>query len=287
VKAGVKIVLVLIAGIAVVGYVYNFKSSRLTADRFKEIQQSQQRLSQAEEADKADAKKTESATDATLAADKTSAPAATPTATGDGAKPADAKSEPAKAAGYTEIAKADMPAKAPETFNVLFQCTNGDIVVECHRDWAPKGVDRFYDLVKQDFFTDMRVFRVVEGFVAQFGISGDPATAEKWKDDRIPDDPVKESNVKGTLTFATSGPNSRTTQLFINYGDNRNLDGMGFAPFAKIVAGMEVAEGFYSGYGERITKLQDMIAMQGNQYLDSQFPNLDSIKKAVFVKLDK
>ena len=295
-KAGVKIALVLVAGVAILGYVYHFRTSRLTADRFIEIQQAQQRLTQAEAADKADTETAETdteepgaqpegETDATLAADKKAAPATT--AAEGGATPADPKSEPGKVAGYTAIVTSDMPDKAPEIFHVALQCTNGDVVLECHRDWAPKGVDRFYELVKKDFFTDMRIYRVVSGFVAQFGIPGDPAVAAKWQDNVIADDPVIQSNAKGTITFATSGPNSRTTQLFINYGDNRNLDSMGFAPFGRIVAGIDVADGFYSGYGESITRLQGSIQMQGNAFLDAQFPKLDSIKKAVFVKLNE
>lgn len=276
-KAGVKIALVLAAGVAALGYVYQFQTNRLTADRLEEIKQSEKRLSQAEAADEPQtepAAQTEGGTEATLASDTTAASG-------------DKKPEPAKTAGYTVVATSDMPEKAPEVFHVALQCTNGDVVIECHREWAPLGVERFYELVKQDFFSDMRIFRVVKGFVAQFGIPGDPGVAAKWVENVIPDDPVRESNVKGTITFATSGANSRTTQLFINYGDNRNLDGMGFAPFGKVVLGMDVAEDFYSGYGESITRLQGSIQAQGNAFLDGRFPELDSIKKAVFVKLDK
>ncbi|MBX7257264.1 MAG: peptidylprolyl isomerase [Candidatus Hydrogenedentes bacterium] len=180
-----------------------------------------------------------------------------------------------------------MPEKAPDVFQVVLQCTNGDVVIECHREWAPLGVERFYELVKLGFYTDIRIFRVVEGFIAQFGISGDPKLSDKWANDNILDDPVRESNVRGTVTFATSGRNSRTTQIFINYGDNRRLDSMGFAPFGKVVSGMDVADKFYSGYGEKLSRLQNAIESTGNGVLDSQFPNLDSIKKAEFVKLNQ
>lgn len=167
---------------------------------------------------------------------------------------------------------------APETFRVKFDTSKGPFIVEVHRDQAPLGVDRFYDLVKQKFFDETRFFRVVKGFIVQFGISGDPAVAEKWRVKRIPDDPVKEGNARGTLCFAKAGPGSRTTQMFINLGDNAQLAGMGFATFGKVVEGMEVVDQINSEYGE--TPDQGRIQAEGNDYLKGSFPNLDYIKTA-------
>jgi peptidyl-prolyl cis-trans isomerase A (cyclophilin A) len=146
------------------------------------------------------------------------------------------------------------------------------------RELAPVGADRFYRLVKERYYDDIRAFRVVPGFVAQFGMSGDPATNANWDKATIPDDPVKTSNKKGTITFATSGPDSRTTQLFINLEDNAGLDRQGFSPFGAVTEGMENVEKFYTGYGERPD--QGEIAAAGNQYLDRQFPKLTKIKTA-------
>lgn len=168
--------------------------------------------------------------------------------------------------------------QAPENYKVVFETTKGTFVVEVNRDWAPLGADRFYNLVKNGFYNDAKFFRVVPNFVVQFGIPADPRVAAVWRTQTIQDDPVKESNVKGTITFATAGPNSRTTQVFINYADNSRLDRMGFAPFGKVVEGMEVVEAINAEYGERPN--QGMIQAQGNAYLEREFPNLDGIKSA-------
>lgn len=171
------------------------------------------------------------------------------------------------------------PSKpAPDTFRVKFDTSKGSFVVELHRDWSPAGVDRFYDLVQQKFFDDVRFFRVVKDFIVQFGISGDPGVAEKWRKDRIPDDPVKETNARGTVSFAKAGPGTRTTQLFINFGDNARLDDMGFSPIGKVVEGMEVVDQINSEYGE--SPDQGRIQSEGNAYLKQEFPNLDYIKSA-------
>jgi peptidyl-prolyl cis-trans isomerase A (cyclophilin A) len=179
-------------------------------------------------------------------------------------------------------------ARAPEQFKVKFATTKGDIVVEVNRAWAPRGADRFYNLVKIGYFNDVAFFRVIDGFMAQFGIHGDPKVNEKWEPARIKDDPVKESNVRGAISFATAGPNTRTTQLFINYGDNSQLDHSGFAPFAKVIEGMEVVAALYKGYGEGAPQgrgpSQHLTQSQGNSYLRSQFPKLDYIKRASLVK---
>lgn len=176
---------------------------------------------------------------------------------------------------------------APATFRARFETSAGTFVVEVHRDWAPLGADRFYELVKSGYFDGIRFFRVVSGFMAQFGVSGDPAVAAQWRDKRIADDPVKQSNTRGMITYATAGPGTRTTQLFINYRDNSMLDAQGFAPFGKVVEGMEVVDRLYSGYGDgppRGTGVdQGRLQAEGNAYLAKDFPKLDYVKKAALV----
>jgi peptidyl-prolyl cis-trans isomerase A (cyclophilin A) len=177
--------------------------------------------------------------------------------------------------------------KAPASFRAKFTTTRGDIVIEVTRAWAPLGADRFYNLVKNGFYNDASFFRVLPGFVVQFGISAKPSVAMVWHDATIKDDPVKESNLRGTLTFATAGRNTRTTQVFINLADNKTLDGMGFAPFGKMVKGMDVVEKLYSGYGEGAPEGngpdQSRITNEGKAYLDKNFPKLDSIKTATIL----
>jgi peptidyl-prolyl cis-trans isomerase A (cyclophilin A) len=177
--------------------------------------------------------------------------------------------------------------KAPATFKAKFTTTKGDFVVEVTRAWAPLGADRFYNLVKNGFFTDASFFRVISGFMVQFGISGKPAVAAAWTHAAIPDDPVTQSNKRGYITFATAGPNTRTTQVFINFGDNARLDDQGFAPFGQVIEGMDVVDKLYSGYGEGAPNGngpdQGELQAKGKAYLDASFPNLDSIKTAVIV----
>lgn len=175
--------------------------------------------------------------------------------------------------------------KAPDVFNVNFDTSKGTVIVECHRDWAPIGVDHFYTLVKTGFYDGSRFYRVLRDFVAQFGINGDPKINEMWANAPIPDDPVRQSNVRGMLTYAASSmPNSRSTQLFFNLRNNANLDGMGFAPIGRVTTGMEVVDSFYNSYGETAPSGQGpdpmQIGTQGNQYLESHFPRLDFVKKA-------
>jgi peptidyl-prolyl cis-trans isomerase A (cyclophilin A) len=178
--------------------------------------------------------------------------------------------------------------QAPATFKAKFTTTKGDFVVEVTRAWAPLGADRFYNLVKNHFYDGAAFFRVLPGFVAQFGLSAKPEISRVWASATIKDDPVKQGNLEGYLTFATAGPNTRTTQLFINLADNRNLDGMGFAPFGKVTEGMDVVQKFYSGYGEGAPgghgPNQARITNEGKAYLDKSFPLLDSIKTAVIVQ---
>lgn len=175
--------------------------------------------------------------------------------------------------------------KAPATFKARFETTRGVFVVEVTRAWSPNGADRFYNLVKNGFFDGIKFFRVVPGFVVQFGIHGDPKIAPKWLESNIPDDQVVSSNKRGFLTFAkSSAPNSRSTQLFINLDDNTRLDEMGFSPIGKILSGMDVVDKLYGGYGEQVTGLQGEIAARGNAFLEQNFPKLDGIKKATLVK---
>jgi peptidyl-prolyl cis-trans isomerase A (cyclophilin A) len=177
---------------------------------------------------------------------------------------------------------ASLKAKAPETFDVKFTTTKGDVTVRATRAWAPNGVDRFYNLVRAGFFTDAAFFRVIPGFMAQFGMSARPEVSRVLANANIPDDPVKESNKRGMMTFAqTSLPNSRSTQFFINYGDNSRLDADRFAPFARVTQGMDVMDKIYSGYGEQPN--QGSIQAEGKAYLDRQFPKLDRILSATIV----
>ncbi len=174
--------------------------------------------------------------------------------------------------------------KAPAVYKAKFDTSKGPFVVEVHRDWAPNGADRFYNLVKNGYYDAARFFRVIEGFMVQFGINADPNIARVWRDANIKDDPVKESNRRGMVTFATAGPNTRTTQVFINFGDNAALDGQGFAPFGKVISGMEVVDSLYGGYGEGAPNGngpdQARLQQQGNAYLQQAFPKLNSINKA-------
>lgn len=176
------------------------------------------------------------------------------------------------------------PIVAPDSFEATFQTTRGEVVVRAHRAWAPRGADRLYALVRGGFYDDTRFFRVLDGFMAQFGASGDPEVARRWSDSTIADDPVMQSNTRGMLTFASAGPDTRTTQLFINTADNARLDAMGFAPVGRVVSGIEAVDSLYSGYGEGAPMGsgpdQSMIAGEGNAYLDRQFPRLDAIRGA-------
>ena len=195
-----------------------------------------------------------------------------------GCSPSTETKKPAPAASKQE--------PVPDVYHVQLDTSKGLIDLEIHRDWAPRGADHFYELVHTGFFNDGRFFRVVRDFVVQFGINGDPPINQLWASTMLPDDPVKEHNVKGALTFAARGPNTRSTQLFINLSDNRkSLDGHGFSPIGKVTAGMEVVENLYSFYGDMPPTGQgpdpNLIQQKGNPYLESHFPRLDFIKKAV------
>jgi peptidyl-prolyl cis-trans isomerase A (cyclophilin A) len=174
---------------------------------------------------------------------------------------------------------------APDLFKVKFETSKGDFVIEVHRDWAPNGADRFYYLVKNGFYDGVRFFRVIPEFIAQFGISPHPEVSAVWQDQTLPDDPVQQSNLRGFVTYAMAGPDSRTTQVFINYSDNSNLDEQGFAPFGQVIDGMEVVDSIYSGYGASgFVPDQKRIREEGNAYLDRAFPLLDYVKKATVME---
>ncbi len=194
-------------------------------------------------------------------------------------------------AGQADLAKvaklrtpAQLTERAPATFKATFDTSKGAFVVDVHRDWAPNGADRFYNLVKNGFYDDVRFFRVISGFMAQFGIHGTPTVQSAWRTAQIKDDPVKGSNKRGFVVFATAGPNTRTTQLFINFGNNASLDSMGFAPFGEVVSGMDVVDKIYNGYGEGAPRGkgpdQGRLQAEGNAYLNKEFPRLDYIKTA-------
>src|SRR5512139_3976719 len=174
--------------------------------------------------------------------------------------------------------------QAPATYKVKFDTSKGPFVVQVTRAWAPQGADRFYNLVKSGFFDNVRFFRVVSGFMVQFGINGDPAVMAKWRESPINDDRVTQSNKRGYITFATAGPNTRTTQVFINFADNSNLDSMGFAPFGQVVSGMNVVDTLNAEYGEGAPRGrgpdQSRLQNEGNAYLAKEFPHMDYIKKA-------
>ena len=205
------------------------------------------------------------------------------------AAPAKAAKAAAPASSALLLAPEKATAKAPEKFKVKFATSKGDFVLEVHRDWSPKGADRFFNLVKAGYFDEVRFFRVVSGFKVQFGIHGTPAVNTKWKNANIEDDATgKASNERGMVSFATAGPNTRTTQVFINFGNNKRLDGMGFTPFAKVVKGMEVVDALHAGYGEGAPAGrgpdQERINNEGNDYLKKEFAALDFVKKATVVK---
>jgi len=191
---------------------------------------------------------------------------------------------PALAQSPNLASPAALKEQAPATYKAKFETSKGIFVIQVTRAWAPLGADRFYNLVKNGFFDDVRFFRVISGFMVQFGINGNPAVSAKWREAEIHDDRVTQSNKRGMITFATAGPNTRTTQVFINFGDNSMLDGQGFAPFGKVVTGMNVVDALYAGYGEGAPRGagpdQGRLQMEGNAYLAKSFPRMDYVKKA-------
>jgi peptidyl-prolyl cis-trans isomerase A (cyclophilin A) len=216
------------------------------------------------------------------------APTQPPTAKPPTAKPSTTKPSAAKPAAKPAAPSAALrnPSKliekAPEVYSVAFDTTAGPFVVQVTRAWAPLGADRFYNLVKHGYFDEGRFFRVVPNFIVQFGINGDPKTQSFWREANIKDDPVTQSNRRGTLTYAMRGPDTRTTQLFINFRDNAGLDQRGFAPFGQVVSGMEIVDKINAVYGEAPD--QGRLQAEGNAYLNKEFPKLDYIRKATLQK---
>ena len=178
---------------------------------------------------------------------------------------------------------ASLKERGPDVYKAKFDTSIGVFVIEVHAAWAPNGADRFYNLVKNGYYDGCRFFRVLPGFMVQFGLNGDPAIQKYWENANIPDDKVTQGNTRGYVTFAKSAlPNSRTTQVFINFVDNSRLNRDGFAPFGKVISGMEVVDKIYSGYGQQPN--QARISSEGNAYLTKSFPKLDYIKKATIEK---
>lgn len=192
---------------------------------------------------------------------------------------------PNAVAGYSDPSK--LTEKAPDTFKARFETTKGSFTIEVTRSLSPQGADRFYNLVKSGYFQDIAFFRVIPGFMGQFGIHGDPAVSKAWRNAKITDDPVKGSNTRGTISFAMAGPNTRTTQFFINLVDNNRLDGMGFSSFGKVTEGMDVVDKLNGEYGEGAPggrgPSQGRVQEEGNAYLKKDFPKLDYIKSASIV----
>jgi cyclophilin family peptidyl-prolyl cis-trans isomerase len=178
---------------------------------------------------------------------------------------------------------------APAVFDVRFETSKGDLVLQAHREWAPTGVDRFYNLVRSGFYDDSRFYRVRAGFIVQFGLPGDPAVTAVWYERAMPDDPVVQSNTKGLVAYAMTGPDTRTTQLYINLDDNTQLDEQGFAPIGSVISGMDVVEQLYAEYDEGAgggmrAGNQGKIVAGGNAHLDAEFPNLDRLIRATIVE---
>ena len=177
---------------------------------------------------------------------------------------------------------------APAIYKARFDTSKGVFVIQVNRAWAPNGADRFYNLVKNGYYDNVRFFRVIPGFMVQFGIHGDPGVSAQWRQAQIPDDKVTQSNKRGFITFATAGPNTRTTQVFINFGDNAGLDGQGFSPFGQVIQGMDVVDKLNPEYGEGAPRGrgpdQGRLQQEGNAYLQKDFSRMDFIKKATIEK---
>jgi peptidyl-prolyl cis-trans isomerase A (cyclophilin A) len=186
----------------------------------------------------------------------------------------------ASASGPSLLHPASLHAKAPAVFRARFATTKGPFVVTVHRKWAPRGADRFYNLVRAGFYNGQRLFRVVPGFVVQWGISGTPKISKAWQNASIRDDPVRHTNARGTIDFADAGPNTRSTQVFVNLGANTQLDASGFAPFGVVTSGFATLQHLYHGYGERPSNDQAQITQQGEAFFRKHFPKLDRILKA-------
>ena len=201
-------------------------------------------------------------------------------------KPADKSPSGAAAVApdFHDPASPAFATQAPDSFRARFRTSRGEFVIAVHRAWAPRGADRFYNLVRSGYYDGVRFFRVIPGFMAQLGIHGDTGVTAAWRERRIPDDPVRRTNIRGMVTFATAGAGTRTTQVFINYRNNDQLDAMGFAPFGEVVEGMQVVDSLYGGYGDAPPRGrgpdQYRMLVEGEKYLARQFPKLDKVIKA-------
>ncbi|MCP4643558.1 MAG: peptidylprolyl isomerase [bacterium] len=262
-KKAVYIASAVAIGAVVLLFVYNFQASRLTPERLRETREARERVAQLEQ-DAANAA-AENARE-----EETPVPETTPPV-------------------VVEEVPEPVPEETPEpvaepSFKVRFDCSCGSFTVAVHEDWAPIGARRFRELVDAEFFDGCRFFRAMSGFMAQFGISGDPEVTKKWTGKNLQDDPVKQSNTRGRITFANTGrPNSRSAQMFINFGDNSNLDGRGFAPFGEVIEGMEAVDAINTAHGQEPN--QERIRLEGNAYLKQAYPDLDFIKRARIVEI--
>jgi peptidyl-prolyl cis-trans isomerase A (cyclophilin A) len=204
--------------------------------------------------------------------------------------PGDAQpAQPAAAPALRSPTAAALAAQGPDSFDITLYTTKGPVTARVRRAWAPRGADRVFHAVRARYYDGVRFYRVIPGFMAQFGFNGNPAVSRAWAAHEMPDDPVRQTNARGMLTFASRGPNTRTVQLFINTAANRNLDALGFAPVGQVLAGMAAVEALYAGYGEGAPRGpgpdQELIALQGNAYLGKSFPKLDAIDSARVVQL--
>jgi peptidyl-prolyl cis-trans isomerase A (cyclophilin A) len=286
VKIAIAAVLSVVIGLGAVIGVYQFRETRMTPADLDEMRLAERRLAEAEEASE----------DLELTITEEAPTETDPPATEE-APPETSTPEPIAVAQVEEEVpvirewkQIDQPGfSKTKPFFVKFDCSMGDFVVEFHPEWSPNGAQRIHELIGIKFLDDCRFFRVIQGFMAQFGISGDPALAAKWDRKNINDDAVKQSNKRGYLSFAMRGPNTRSTQLFINFGDNSNLDSMGFSPIGEVVEGMDIVDEIYNGYGGGPDEggrgpRQDLMQSGGTKYLNEYFPKLDYIKKARFVE---
>jgi cyclophilin family peptidyl-prolyl cis-trans isomerase len=262
----IAVAVVIVIGL-VVSFIANLQPARVTAEMQEQTEAAETRLENAPDVEMDDA--AEPAGDA----DQTAQPAE--------------NGKEMSVTDFQELSEAPTAEDGgvPETFYVKYECTMGDFVVAYHRDWAPRGVKQVYEIVRDDVHDGARFFRVVPDFVVQWGIPADPDLAAEWRDRTIPDDPVKQSNTRGMVTFATSGKDSRSNQMFINFGDNAALDAQGFSPVGEVVDGMENVDQVEDKYSRpRPEPNQAMVQRQGEAYLQENFPDLDTIKRTVFVK---
>ncbi|MBI4559136.1 MAG: peptidylprolyl isomerase [Candidatus Hydrogenedentes bacterium] len=269
-KKKIAATIVLAVGVLCLVLMYQFLPERITKERSQEARAVLDRLAKVNAQAVAKDEQTQSTTETRETEESADASS-------------DSTAPPAPASGGEAAHEIKMEG-VPDMFKVRFECSNGTFEVECHKEWAPRGVQRFYTLIKEGFYNDCRFFRVVPNFVVQFGIAGDPAINAKWSEATFPDDPVTQQNVEGMLTFAKSGmPHSRSTQLFVNTKNNSSgLDSMGFAPIGKVISGMEVVKAINAKHGEKPNQMR--IQQRGNAYLNEQFPDLDYVKTATIIE---